>query len=142
MEPTSDTITWLLEGSPYVEYWTRCDLLDQPEDDPRVAAARRAMLADPQVQSLIAELADWPRTVISSYKSAGQPFHKLTFLADLGLRADDPGVDAIMERVGIRPEEGPFALADPAGAADPSANGELKRLVIESRRLATLKEDR
>ena len=46
---------------------------------------RRAMLADPQVQGLLGELAGWPGKVVSSHKSAGQPFHKLTFAADLGL---------------------------------------------------------
>ena len=111
MEPTNDTITWLLEGAPYIEYRTRRDLLDQPEDDPRVAAARRVMLEDPQVQGLIAELAGWPGTVIASHKSAGQPFHKLTFLADLGLLADDPGMDVIIERIlSHQSAQGPFAL--------------------------------
>ena len=43
-------IDWLLAGEPYIEYRTRRDLLDEPEHDPAVAAARKAMLADPQVQ--------------------------------------------------------------------------------------------
>ncbi len=111
MEQTNETTTWLLEGAAYVEYRTRRDLLDQPEDDPQVAAARRSMLADPLVQALIAELAGWPGTVISSHKSAGQPFHKLTFIADLGLRAGDPGIDAIIERIlSHQSAQGPFAL--------------------------------
>ena len=64
----------------------RRDLLDQADDDPQVQVDRRAMLADPQVHGLLAELAGWPGKVVSSHKSAGQPFHKLTFAADLGLR--------------------------------------------------------
>ncbi len=111
MEQENSTLAWLLEGAPYIEYRTRRDLLDQPEDDPQVAAARRAMLADPQVQGLVAELAGWPGKVISSHKSAGQPFHKLTFLADLGLQADDPGMDAIIQRIlSHQSAQGPFAL--------------------------------
>jgi hypothetical protein len=59
----------------------------------------------------VAELAGWPGTVIASHKSAGQPFHKLTFLADLGLKAGDPGVDAIITRaLEHQSAEGPFQL--------------------------------
>jgi hypothetical protein len=102
---------WLLEGEPWIEYRTRLDLLEQSEQDPQVLSAREAMLAHAQVRKVVAELSDWPGTVISSHKSAGQPFHKLTFIADLGLRADDPGMDAIISRILARQsDEGPFQL--------------------------------
>ena len=104
-------IEWLLEGEAWIEYRTRLDLLGQAEEDAEVKAAREAMLADALVKNLVAELAEWPGTVISSHKSAGQPFHKLTFLADLGLRADDPGMDEIIERIlAHQSAEGPFQL--------------------------------
>jgi hypothetical protein len=104
-------IKWLLEGEPYIEYRTRKDLLAQPEDAPEVGAARSAMLADPHVKSLIAGLSDWPGVVIASHKSAGQPFHRLTFLADLGVKAGDAGVQGIIDRImAHQSEEGPFQL--------------------------------
>jgi hypothetical protein len=104
-------VTWLLEGAPWISYRTRLDLLGQAEDDPAVISARAAMLADAQVQALVAELAGWPGAVIASHKSAGQPFHKLTFLADLGLRAEDPGVATMIERIlAHQSNEGPFQL--------------------------------
>lgn len=108
-------IDWLLAGEPYIQYRTRRDLLDEPEHAPAVAAARQAMLADRQVQALLAELAAWPGSVIASHKSAGQPFHKLTFCADLGLRAGDPPVDAIAAAI-LRHQspEGPFQLPPPS----------------------------
>ena len=56
------------------------------------------MLADPRCGGLVAGWPAWPGAVIASHKSAGQPFHKLTFVADLGLKAADPGVDAIIAR--------------------------------------------
>lgn len=111
MSRTDETIAWLLEGAPYIEYRTRRDLLDQPENDPQVAAARQGVLADPHVRALLADLAGWPGTVISSHKSAGQPFHKLTFIADLGLAAGDPGMDDIVERIlSHQSAQGPFSL--------------------------------
>lgn len=111
-------IAWLLEGAPHIRYRARRDLLGLPEDNSLVAADRQAMLADPLVQGIIAELREWPGPVIASHKSAKQHFHKLTFLADLGLRADDPGMSAIVERVlALRSSEGPFALHMNIGVA-------------------------
>ena len=105
-------IDWLLEGEPWIAYRTRLDLLSQSESDPRVSAARLALQVDFRVQSLVSELSGWPGKVISSHKSAGQPFHKLTFLADLGLRAGDPGMDLIIERIlEHQSPEGPFQLS-------------------------------
>jgi hypothetical protein len=104
-------INWLLEGESYVAYRTRLDLLGQPEDVPSVQAARQGMLVDPNIQAIIKELSVWPWKVISSHKSAGQAFHKLTFLADLGIRADDPGIDGIIGPIlDHQAEEGPFQL--------------------------------
>lgn len=104
-------IDWLLEGETWIQYRARRDLLDQPELGPTVATARAAMLADARVQALLAGLADWPGTVTASHKSAGQPFHRLTFLADLGLRIGDAGIEPIAARIlEHRSDEGPFTL--------------------------------
>lgn len=92
-------IDWLLEGEPWIEYRARRDLLGRSEKDPQVKSARKSMLANTQVQNLVTELSGWPGTVISSHKSASQLFHKLTFIADLGLIANDSGVDTIVERI-------------------------------------------
>jgi len=105
------TLEWLLAGEPYIQYRTRLDLLGQSESDPQVSAARQAMLSSPPIQSLLAELAGWPGVVIASHKSASQPFHKLTFIADLGLKAGDPGMDVIIARIlAHQSAEGPFQL--------------------------------
>jgi hypothetical protein len=104
-------IDWLLEGEPWVVYRTRLDLMGQSEEDPQVRSVRQAMLENTQIRSLLAELSGWPGTVISSHKSAGQPFHKLTFIADLGLQASDPGMDVIITRIlKYQSSEGPFQL--------------------------------
>jgi hypothetical protein len=105
-------IDWLLGGEPWIAYKTRLDLLGQSEHDPQVRSARESMVANVQVKNLLSELAGWPGIVISSHKSANQPFHKLTFIADLGLKADDPGMDIIVERIlSHQSAEGPFQLS-------------------------------
>jgi len=102
---------WLLGDPPWVEYRTRRDMLEQPEDDPVVQAARHAMLGHPQVQALLAELQGWPGYALTSHKQAGHPLHKLVFLADLGLRAGDPGMDTIIDRIlEHRSKVGPFQI--------------------------------
>ena len=104
-------IDWLLEGPPWVQYRTRCDLLNQPEDDPQVLAARGEMIAHPKIQELVSELAEWPGTVLKRHNDATHPIHKLALIADMGLRAGDPGVDLIIERIlNLQAPEGPFQI--------------------------------
>lgn len=86
---------WLLEGEPWVVYRTLRDLCGEPEDAPAVVAARAAMLADPAVRSIVEGLADWPGDVIASHRSPTQPFHRLSFLADMGVTTADAGMPEI-----------------------------------------------
>lgn len=105
------TTDWLLEGEPWIQYRTRIDLLSQDETDAQVISARKAMLADPKVKTLLTELSGWPGTVLNSHKSASQPFHKLSFIADLGLNINDPPVKKIVEKVmKHQSTQGPFQL--------------------------------
>ncbi|PKN93715.1 MAG: hypothetical protein CVU44_07825 [Chloroflexi bacterium HGW-Chloroflexi-6] len=108
MEPPID---WLLAGEPWVAYRTRLDLLAESGHSQAVQTARSAMLADPQLQQIIHELNTWPWPILSSHKSAGQPLHKLTFVADLGLRANDAGIQPVINNILARQsEEGPFQV--------------------------------
>jgi len=89
---TTELIQWLLESDePWTHYHTLLDLLDRPEDDPEVQAARAEMLAHPQVQALIAEAAAWPGYALKRHNDASHPIYKFSTLADFGVRADDPG---------------------------------------------------
>jgi hypothetical protein len=106
-----NTISWLLEGSAWIQYRTRLDLLHQSEDYPQVKTARQAMLADPLIQGLISELSAWPVSVLTSHRSAGHALHKLVFLADLGLKAGDPGLESLIEKItSHRDPDGPFQV--------------------------------
>jgi hypothetical protein len=100
-----------LDGEPWVEYRTRVDLLKQSENESEVTLARKKMLCHPKIQGLLDELSYWPGTVLNSHKSASQPFHKLSFIADLGLKCDDPCVRQIVGKVyENKSDEGPFQL--------------------------------
>ncbi len=103
MEPRSRSaapIPWLLEaGEPWVRYRTLRDLLDRPEDDPEVVAARAALVSHPKVKQVIQEALSWPGYPVSRHNDAKHPLHKLALLADWGLRAGDPGMDQIIAAV-------------------------------------------
>jgi len=104
-------IEWLLSGEPFVEYRTRLDLLGQADADADVRTSRGRMIADPRIVELIREVSDWPGDVVSSHKNASQRFHKLTFLADLGVTVKDPGVAAVAEAItNRRSDDGPFQI--------------------------------
>ena len=97
---TTEVTNWLLESDePWTRYRTLLDLLDRPEDDPEVQAARAETLAHPQVQALIAGAATWPGYALKRHNDAGHPIYKFSTLADFGVRASDPGVDTGIEAV-------------------------------------------
>ena len=98
-------------GEGFVEYRTRVDFLGQSQDVAEVVAAKKRMIEDPKIQQLLQELKGWPGQVLNSHKSASQPYHKLSFIADLGLTKDNPDVAAIAEKIFMhQSDEGPFQL--------------------------------
>ena len=95
-----ENMSFLMNAAePWVVYRTMIDLLEFDEDDPQVRKAREDMLAHPLVKDLMEELKAWPGEVISSHKSAGQHYHKLSFLADLGLTKGDDDLQEIGARI-------------------------------------------
>jgi hypothetical protein len=105
-------------GDAWVRYRTRRDLLNLPESDPEVQADRAAMLADPRLRALIEQVQDWPGPPLSSHKKAGHPLHVLSFLAEIGLRADDPGLEIPTARMLERQSaEGAFQITTQIKAA-------------------------
>jgi len=85
------------------------DLLDRPEDDAEVRAARSEMLAHPQVRGLVDKAAAWPGFALKRHNDAKHPIYALSTLADFGLRASDPGMRPAIEAVmAHQSEEGAF----------------------------------
>jgi hypothetical protein len=82
---------------PWVRLRTLIDIDGLPTDEPQVRAAKAAVLDHPLVAALLAELKGWPGVVLNSHKSAGQLYHKLSFLAEIGLTTEDGGLAAILD---------------------------------------------
>jgi hypothetical protein len=67
------------------------------------------MLGHPRVQALMATLEDWPQPPLKRHNDAGHPLHVLTFLADIGLCADDSGMAPTVARIlAHRSAQGPM----------------------------------
>ncbi len=107
---TGELIQWLLESDePWTRYRTLVDLLDRPEDDAEVQAARAEMVVHPQVQALIEKAATWPGYALKRHNDAKHPIYAFSTLADFGVRVGDPGMEAATEAVlAHQSEEGAF----------------------------------
>lgn len=103
--------TYHIIKEPWVKMRILIDLDDRSHDDPEVLSTLQQTLQDPLIISLIQELQDWPGIVLSSHKSASQHYHKLSFLAEIGLTKEDPGIQAILNKLmSHRSAEGLFTL--------------------------------
>jgi hypothetical protein len=105
------TIEWLRAGPAWIRYRTLVDLLDFPVDDPLVQQTRTDMLEDAAVQKLIHDCRDWETTVLKRHNDAWHPMHKLSFLADIGLQAEDPGMEKVIGAINAHTSpEGPLQV--------------------------------
>jgi hypothetical protein len=108
-----DILEYLMKAEePWVRYRTLVDLMGKDPHSLLALEAKRQMLSHPLIHGLISELQDWPGIVLNSHKSAGQFFHKLEFLAELGVNDQDEGIPAILAKVQLHSnEEGLFTLS-------------------------------
>jgi len=96
---------------PWAVYRTLLDLLDLDENDAVVKRAREEMLAHPLIQKLLLEMKEWPGGVLNSHKSAGMLYHKLSFLAEIGITKDDCDFTNVTQNLlEHRSDEGLFRL--------------------------------
>jgi hypothetical protein len=65
----------------------------------KAESLRATMLADPRIIGLAKTLESWPGPVIASRKSSRQHFHILAFLAEIGLKPEDLGLEATVATI-------------------------------------------
>ncbi|MBC7259105.1 MAG: hypothetical protein H5T65_07630 [Chloroflexi bacterium] len=60
---------------------------------------------------MLTELAEWPGAPLKRHNDASHLLHKLAFVADLGFRADDPGIAQVVNRIfSHQSQDGPFQV--------------------------------
>ena len=102
---------WLLAGPPWIQYRTQLDLLDLDPDSESVRSSRNAMLANLNIKALISDCAGWDHAILNRHNDSNHPLHILSFLADVGLKRNDPGMEKVITSImsHISPE-GPFQV--------------------------------
>jgi hypothetical protein len=88
-----EILTWLMQG----EAWLRQAVLEtrgEADDD-----SRRRAATDPLVTALVSEVDKWPWGPLNSHKAVGHPLHQLCFLADLGIGAEEIGLNPLLEDI-------------------------------------------
>jgi hypothetical protein len=104
------SVEWLLEGPDFVRYRTLMDLEGLPASSPRVTSSCNAMVEDPLVAGLVAEVNGWERQPeLTRHNDAGALLHKLVFCADIGVKRDAlaPAIESILSH---QSPEGPFQV--------------------------------
>jgi hypothetical protein len=102
-----DPLPWLLEpdaANPGVRYFALTELMDQPAEDPEVAAARQALMTSGQVPAILgAQDAEgyWVKPGPGYAPKYRGTVWQIIFLAQLGASGDDPrvrtGCDYLLE---------------------------------------------
>ncbi|MFH1693147.1 MAG: hypothetical protein ABH890_02570 [Bacillota bacterium] len=108
---------------PWVRYRYLIDIMNLSIDDPRAISAKNELLNHPHVRLLIEELKLWPGQPLNSHKSASQLYHKLVFLADLGLTDQDLYISLITQKVcQNQTDEGLYTLPNQISVAHGGTN--------------------
>ena len=111
MEFNDNRIQWLLEGEPWVRWRTYTQLLGFPLESPEIQVSHRDLIAHPLITRLISSLEDWPEPNLNSHKASQNSYHVLSFLVDIGVSAEDPGMASLIENImSHQSEQGPFQL--------------------------------
>lgn len=104
--------SWLMKQQPWTRYACILGKSDHPQSDPVVQDTYLEMAGHPQVSSLLAELEGWPGPVMKRHNDAKVIYHKLVFLADLGLRSDTEEITRVADLIISNPsEDGPFQIS-------------------------------
>lgn len=83
----------------WIKYNTMIHLLDFDREDIRVIQSQSEIMKDELVSKLIDELENWPGKIVNSHKSSGQLYHKLAFVADIGLNCENIRIQSICNKV-------------------------------------------
>ena len=108
LELPYDPLPYLAQQTaPWVRYNVETDLHVKPASSAAARSLREDILKNPRVETIISECLNWPGPPIKRHSDSGHTLHKIAFLADLGLTADEPPIRLITDRVlSHRSEEG------------------------------------
>lgn len=92
-------LDWLLQSEHFVEYNTRIEFLKLKETDEEIREIKSRILEDQRITTIIEELLQWPGVALKRHNDAKHSIHKLSFIADIGLKKEDSKITKITERI-------------------------------------------
>lgn len=95
-----DPVDWVLDSDePFARWVMRVHVLGESPTAPAVAAEREAVVVDPRVRSLVADMPAWEEATESSgHHSPLYLPNRLNLLADMGVTGGDfPEIDAVLD---------------------------------------------
>jgi hypothetical protein len=105
----ANPIDWLLESNAWTRYRTMTDLLELPTDVKEVRRAKESLLKDLAVKNIIRETSDWMPKAATRNNDPKISYFKLRMLADIGVTANDKGVQSIYKKAIHHMQDGLFA---------------------------------
>lgn len=104
-------IKWLNQQEPWTVYRTKTDLLDKDISDPEVIQDYEKLVNHNNILHLLKELQEWPGPVMKRHNDAKLLYHKLVFLADLGIKSDNQVIANVIDKILAKPSsDGPFQI--------------------------------
>ena len=84
-----EVLDWLLQSEHYVEYNARIEFLKSQKMEKETKRSKLRMLEDQRIKTILNELTQWPGYPLKRHNDATHLLHKLSFIADIGIRKDD-----------------------------------------------------
>lgn len=101
------TIPRLLNAEePWTRYNTLKELMRREPADPELLSARKEMLNHPLVRELQEKASDWFSGSATRHNDPKLSHYYLSVLAEIGVKADDPGMEELLARVTAHQYEG------------------------------------
>ena len=109
ISPSENVVDWLLQGSSWIQYRTRIELMNQNEQNELVIKAKKSMFENSMLLNLINEIQMWPGEALKRHNDAKHLIHKLVFIADLGFTKENTQINTVAKNIlDNQSEEGQF----------------------------------
>lgn len=105
-----ELIPWLLQSSAYTAYNTRKFLLGEDDNGSEQTSCRERLLQDSSVMQLVKTTSDWLPRAAGRNNDPKLSYFSLRTLADLGIRASDPGITEIIAKAESHSEDDLYAV--------------------------------
>ncbi|MBD3270610.1 hypothetical protein GF376_03730 [Candidatus Peregrinibacteria bacterium] len=105
------TIDWLNQQPEWVSYRTKIDLEEKSPDEQDLKSIYKKLVNHTLTSSLFKEFDLWPGQPMKRHNDAKLLYHKLVFLADIGVKAGNNNISKLIDKIiSNASEEGPFQI--------------------------------